>query len=144
MAQKSLERAHRAGRRGFFVVAEVSVHVGKRRQVDRREKRLVSEPVVDARARDGGGAEGSAVEGAPEGDDAGPPGHPSRELERSLDGLRAGIAEEDRVQRLRACVGEHCGQPPDRLQVAEGVADVEQLVGLVLDRRGHRRVVVAE
>ena len=67
---------------GFLVVAEVAVHVGKRRQVDRRQKGLVAEPVVDARARDRGGAERSAVEGAPEGDDAGPPGHPAGELER--------------------------------------------------------------
>ena len=41
-------------------------------------------------------------------------------------------------------VGDHLGQPADRLQVAQRVADVQELVDLLVDRLRHRRVVMAE
>jgi hypothetical protein len=144
VAEQRPEGTHRTGGRRLLVVAEVAVDVGERRQVDRRQERFVAEPVVDARAGDRGGAEGPAVEGAPEGDDAGPPGDAAGELERGLDRLGAGVAEEDRVERIRADVGQHALPAADRLEVAERVADVEQLVGLVLDRGRDRRMVVAQ
>ncbi len=84
------------------------------------------------------------MERAPEGDDAGPTRDPSGELERGFDSLGPGVAEEDGVQRIRAGVGQHGGQPCHRLDIAQGVADVEQLVGLVLDRLGYGRVMVTE
>ncbi len=84
------------------------------------------------------------MEGAPKGDDAGPPGDAAGQLERALDGLCAGVAEEDGVERVRARVRKQRGQLADGLEVAEGVADVEQLVGLVLDRLRNGRMVVAQ
>jgi len=65
-------------------------------------------------------------------------------LHHVLDRLGAGVGEEDGVERVRADIGQHRRQLGDRLQVAERVADVQQLVGLVLDRLGHRRMMVSQ
>src|SRR5450759_5421170 len=86
--------------RARLVAVKVAVDRRERAQVDARQERLLTEPVVDVRARDAGGADRAAVKPAPEGDDAGPPGDSPRELDRRLDRLRAGVHEEDRVERL--------------------------------------------
>ena len=65
------------------------------------------------------GAERPAVEAAAEGDDPGPAGDAAGELERRLDGLGAGVREEDGVERVGHRVGEQLGEPDDRLDVAD-------------------------
>ena len=84
------------------------------------------------------------MERAPERDDAGPPGHSPGEFQCRLDCFGAGVAEEDCVERIRTGVGQQRGQACDGLEVAEGIADVEQLVGLILDCLCHRGVMVAK
>ena len=84
------------------------------------------------------------MERAAEGDDARPSGDAAGQLERGLDRLGAGVGEEDGVERIRADVGQHRCQLSDRLEVSERVADVEQLVCLILDRSRDRRMVVAQ
>ncbi len=84
------------------------------------------------------------MEGAAERDDAGPSRHAARELEGSLNRLRAGVAEEDRIQRIRAGLGQHRRETPHRFEISQGIADVEELVRLVLDRGGHGRMVVTK
>ena len=52
---------------------------------------------------------------SPEGDDAGPAGDATGELECPFDGFRAGVAEEDGVERVRTRVRQHGRQLADRL-----------------------------
>ena len=112
--------------------------------IHRWQQRLVAGPVVDVRRGDADRAVGAAVEPAAEGDQPGSAGHAPRELQRRLDCLGAGVREEHRVERLRHDVRDHLRQSADRLEVAQRVADVEELVDLLVDRLRHRRVVVAE
>ena len=131
------------GRRRL-VAAEVAVRGGEGQHVDARQQRLVAAPVVQVGARDRCRPEGPAVEGAAEGDDARPARHPAGELERRLDRLGARVHEEDRVERLGERRRELVGQADRRLRVADRGRGHDEPVDLLVDRRGHRRVMVAE
>ena len=71
-------------------------------------------------------------------------GRPARQLDGALDGLRARVAEEHRVERRRHGRGDRVGELRHRLEVAEPVADVPELVDLGVGGRLHARVAVAE
>ena len=134
----------RAVDRGLLVTPEVAIDVRERRDVDRRQQRLVAVPVVDVRGGDADRAVRPAVEPAAERDQARAAADAARELERGFDRLGAGVREEDRVERRGHLLRDHLGQPADGLQVAERVADVEELVDLRVHRGRHGRVVMAE
>ncbi len=84
------------------------------------------------------------MERALEGDDSRPTGGPTGQFHGALDGLGARVTEEDGIERCRHRGGDRLGEGADRLDIAERVADVEQLVGLLLDGRGHAWVMVPE
>ena len=65
-------------------------------------------------------------------------------LSDGFDRLRAGVREEDRVERVGHRLGDHLGQAADGLEIAQRVADVEELVDLLVDGLRHGRVVMAE
>ena len=81
---------------------------------------------------------------APEGDDARSSRHSTSQLERRFDCLGARVAKEDGVERVGTGVREQARKPADRFYIAQRVADVEQLVGLVFDCCGDGRVMVTQ
>ena len=84
------------------------------------------------------------MEAATERDDPGPPGRPPSELECRLDRLRAGVEEDHRVEWVGKR-GRELGRKPDgRLAVAHRPGWRDQSVDLLVDRGGHRGVVMAE
>src|SRR5579884_2599242 len=105
-----------------------------------RDERLERLPLRRL-ARDGEGAEGAAVEGAVERDDLRPAGRLAGPLERRLDGLGAGVAEEhagaaEAIRQLRR-------ELLHRLRPVQ-VRHVPEPVELRVRGRGGRRVPVTE
>ena len=80
-----------------------------------------------------------------ESDDAVPPGVPAGELEGGFEGFGPAVGEEDSSWRLGpgAISRQPLGEIDLRLVVEVGAAHVEQLGGLVLDRRDDLGVAVA-
>ena len=135
---------HRARDRRLLVTAEPAVDGRKRRQVDRRQHRLVADPVVERRAGDRHRPERPAVEGAAERDDPRPSRHAPAQLERRVDRLRAGVEEHDGVDRVGQARRDGIGRARDRLREADGVDRPDQSVDLGVDRSIDARMVVAE
>ena len=79
-----------------------AVRVAVARVVDAAHERLVVAAVVHGGVGEGHGEVGAAVEGALEGDDAGPARDLLGQLDRVLDGLGAGVGEHDLVDAARA------------------------------------------
>ncbi len=134
-----------AGVGGRVLVAlEVAVDVREGRQVDARQERLVAMAVVGVRAGDAGRPERPAVEAAAEGDDARPTGHPTSHLEGALDGLRARVEEEDRIERVGHLGRDHLGQTVDRLGEADRARRRDEAVDLRVDGGGDGGMMVPE
>ena len=140
----ALDGSQRRCARRRLVAIEVAIGHGIRRQVDVGQQRAVAALVVGVRGRDAQRAKRAAVEGAVEGDDRRPAGRPARQLERALDGLGAGVAEEDGVERVGQRAGQHLRQPRNRLVVAHALHQVEQSVGLGVDGGSDGGVPMAE
>ena len=113
--------------------AEVAIRGGERGDLDVRQQRVVARPVVQVRRRHAQRAIGPSVEATGERDDV-VRRRAAGELDGSVDDLGARVAEEHGVERLGHLVREHLREADDRLHVAEAVADVEQLVDLLVDR----------
>ena len=112
--------------------------------MDHRQQRAESRTLLDLGVRQGQRAHGAAVEAALEGDDPGPMGVVPGQLDGALDGLGAGVGEEDPRLLLERC---DRGQALHELQVARlvevGGGNVDQAIRLVLDGLHHLRVGVA-
>jgi hypothetical protein len=112
--------------------------------VDHREQRSEAGALLHLRVRERQRAHRPAVEGALEGDDPRPMGVVARELDGPFDGFGPGVREED--PRLPA-EGRDRGQALHELEVARlvevGRRDVDEPIGLLLDRGHHLRVSVA-
>ena len=54
-------------------------------------------------------------------------------LDGAVDDLRPGVAEVDRVERSGQLGDQHLREARDRIEVAEAVADVDELVDLRVD-----------
>ena len=100
----------------------------------------------DSGAGERHGAVGSSVETASEGDDHRPASGRLGELDRGLDGFRAGVRQEEPCRLARREVGEAPRQQLVQLQSGLVVEDVLLCVndvrGLIGDRRGDARVGV--
>ena len=144
VAEQLVDVVEALARRALLVVREVAVDGREGREVDARQERLVADPVVQVGARDARRADRPPVERSPERDDRGPAGDPPRELERPVDRLRAGVEEQDRVERVRQRVREHPRQRHRRLGEPDRVDGTDQAVDLGVDGRSHPRMRVPE
>ena len=109
-----------------------------------RQQRFVAAPVVDIRAGHRHGPERPAVERSAEREECPPAGDPPRKLERRFDRLRTRVEREHRVERFRERRRELMGEADHRLREADGAGGDDELVHLLVDRRRHCRVVVAQ
>ena len=75
------------------------------------------------------------MEGAAEGDDVRSTGGAPRHLHGRVHDFRPGIGEVDGVERFGQLVHDHLGQARDRIEVAQSVAHVDELVHLRVDGR---------
>jgi len=83
------------------------------------------------------------VEGAQEGDDLAAAGGAAGQLQRSLDRLRAAVAEEDGVEPGGCDAHQRLGGR-DELGMVGGARDVPEPVDLLMHRAHHRGVAVPE
>ena len=84
------------------------------------------------------------MEAAAERDDPGPAGDPPGELERAIDGFRAGVQEQDGVERVGKRGRDLRREARDRLGEADRRDRSDEPVDLRVDRRGHPGMGVAQ
>ena len=129
----------------LLVAVEVAVRGRERREVDRRQERLVAGAVVHVRRRHARRPERPAVEAAVERDDPGPAGDAAGELHARR---RSPPSPSSGTSRCRSAAGSVSASIRASVTTGSAVADragrADQPVGLGVDRRGHPRVVVAE
>ena len=120
-----------------------AANAGEGRVLDHRQQRSEPGPLADLRVGQRQRPHGAAVEAALEGDDPRSPGVEAGQLDRALHGLGSRVGEE------------HAGRLAERRDARQLLAefhvarlvevsgrDVDQPLGLLLDRRHHRRVAV--
>ena len=131
-----------AGIIGQVVRTAIAIPVGD--MMDSGKEGGEVKPLFGLAGRQAQGAHGPAMEGTEEGDDVGTLGVIANQLDGGLDGLGARIRKKDTPLSFhRHHPRQSLGQVRERLVVKIGRADVEEFLGLPLDRLDHLGMAVS-